>query len=111
MLEHIQEKKENIKDFLFIGGITDKNKTDLVFEYRDNNGVLRNYTPDFLVIKKDDEIIFLETKGNHLAKDFEIKEKYFKAYLTDQFKYKLLLSEHSNITIEDKQFIQYEVLK
>ena len=111
VLEQIQEKKENIKHFLFIGGITDTSKTDLVFEYRDKDGVLRNYTPDFLVIKNNEEFIFLETKGKHLEEGFKIKEKYFKSYLADKFKYKLFVSENENITTKDKQFIQNEVLK
>lgn len=110
VLEQIKEKKENIKYFLFVGGITDKSKTDLIFEYRDKNGVLRNYTPDFLIIKKNGEIIFLETKGKHLAENFKIKEEYFKQYLKDNFTYKLLVSETENITVNDKQFI-YKALK
>lgn len=108
VLEEIDEKKENIKDFLFIGGITDKSKTDLVFEYRDTNNILRNYTPDFLVIKTNGEFIFVETKGKHLLEDFKIKEHYFKSYLTDKIKYKLMASEDSNLLDDDKKFILKE---
>ena len=63
IFSQLENMKQNIEDFLFIGGITDKNKTDLIFEYEDKNGVFRNYTPDFLVIKKNGECLFLETKG------------------------------------------------
>ncbi len=108
-IEQIQEKKENIKDFLFVGGITDRDKTDLIFEYRDKDGRLRNYTPDFLILKNNGETIFLETKGKHLAENFKVKEKYFKTYLKDQFKYKLLVSEGKNIRLEDKEWLQKEI--
>ena len=81
-----------------------------MFEYRDKNNILKNYTPDFLVIKTNGEFVFLETKGAHLAEDFKIKERYFTSYLTDKIKYTLLLSEGDSITIEDKQHIQ-EVLQ
>ncbi len=110
-LAMIQEKRENIKDFLFTGGITDKNKTDLVFEYRDKEGMLRNYTPDFLIIKKNGEFIFIESKGKHLAENFKIKEEYFLSYLTENCTYKLLVSENENILMDDKQWIQKQIDK
>lgn len=110
ILQQINEKKENIKDFLFIGGITDKRKTDLVFEYRDKDGILRNYTPDFLIIKQNNEMIFLETKGKHLEENFKIKEKYFKKYLTDKIKFKLMVSDDKNINEEDKEYIQNKII-
>ena len=70
ILNIIHAKKEQIRDFLFIGGITDRSKTDLVFEYKDKAGALRNYTPDFLIIKNNGEFIFIETKGDHLLDGF-----------------------------------------
>lgn len=104
------ERKKNVEHFLFIGGITDKSKTDLVFEYLSKNGVYKNYTPDFLVILKNGEFIFLETKSKMLEEDFKVKEKHFKQYLTDNIKYKLMLSENTDIVQEDKKYIT-EVLK
>ena len=109
ILEQIGERRDNVKEFLFTGGMTDRNKTDLVFEYRDKKGRYRNYTPDFLLIRNNGEFIFLETKGKHLEEHFEIKERYFKRYLTDEIKYKLLVSETEHIAMEDKQWVQGEV--
>ena len=105
VLNKLNEKKENIRYFLFIGGITDKKKTDLVFEYEDKNGIFRNYTPDFLLIKKNEERIFLETKGSHLKEGFNVKENYFKKQLKDEFTYKLFISDDENIKEEDKKVI------
>lgn len=105
ILEKINGQKGNVKHFFFIGGITDKNKTDLAFEYEDKNGIFRNYTPDFLIIKENGEMLFLETKGQHLAEEFKVKESYFKNYLRDKLQFKLLVSESSHITQEDKNFI------
>lgn len=45
-----------------------------------------------------------------LEEDFKVKEKHFKQYLTDNIKYKLMLSENTDIVQEDKKYIT-EVLK
>jgi len=110
VLEQIDECKENIRDFLFVGGITDRSKTDLVFEYRDEKGRLRNYTPDFLILKGNGKFIFLETKGKHLVEDFKIKEKFLKKYLHEQLKYELLVSESNLIAEKDKQYL-FKIIK
>ena len=36
---------------------------------------------------------------------FKIKEEYFKKHLTENTKYKLLVSEGENIAKEDKEFV------
>ena len=110
-LETINEKPENIEHFLFIGGITAPSRTDLIFEYRDKDGRLRNYTPDFLIIKKNGKMIFVETKGKYLAEDLEIKKRYFKTYLTEQIQYIPMVSETDDLVMEDKKFIIEEIKK
>ena len=71
MIEALNENPDDIKDIYFTGAITDPNKTQFFFEYKDKDGKWRNYTPDFVIHKKDGKTLIVEVK----AKPFKDEEK------------------------------------
>lgn len=59
----LNENPDDIEDIYFTGAITDSNKTEFLFEYKNNKGKTSTYTPDFLLIKKTGQILIVEIKG------------------------------------------------
>lgn len=52
VLRRLNVEPWEVDDVYFTGALTDPNKTDFFVEYRDAEGRLRRYTPDFIVRKK-----------------------------------------------------------
>jgi len=53
---------DEVQEVYFTGAITDPAKTDLVFAYRDADGRIRHYTPDFVVRAHDGRWLLVEIK-------------------------------------------------
>ena len=51
-----------IDDFYFTGALTSASKSDLRVEYKDVNGKWRDYTPDFVIRRKDGKCLLVEIK-------------------------------------------------
>ncbi|CAN5528242.1 hypothetical protein BH20CHL6_BH20CHL6_15580 [soil metagenome] len=51
-----------VQEVYFTGAVTDPAKTDLVFAYRDGDGRIRHYTPDFVVRARDGRWLLVEIK-------------------------------------------------
>jgi len=51
-----------VQEVYFTGAVTDPAKTDLVFAYRDADGRIRHYTPDFVIRARDDRWLLVEIK-------------------------------------------------
>jgi len=102
LLDKLDEDPDNIKGIYFTGAITDSNKTDFIFEYKDKSGKWRAYTPDFVLIKNDDTILIVEVKGDPY-KD-EQKEKALKEVEEtnkDKIKYHIVSTDREQIDFED----------
>jgi hypothetical protein len=67
----INENPDDIEDIFFTGAITDPKKTDFLFEYQDKTGKWRNYTPDFLLRKKDGQCLIIEIKADPFMSEFK----------------------------------------
>jgi len=63
MLTKLGEDPDNVEDIYYTGAINEPAKTDFIFEYKDNNGDWHNYTPDFLIRKKDGKSLIVEVKA------------------------------------------------
>jgi len=63
ILRELNEDPDDIEDIYFTGAIDDPNKTDFFFEYKDKEGRWHNYTPDFLIRKKNGKMLIVEIKG------------------------------------------------
>ena len=94
MLDKLGEDPDNIDDIYFTGALTDREKTDFAFEYKDNKGDWHSYTPDFLIRKKDGKSLIVEVKGKPYRNEAAEKEmKQLEAINPDKIKYELLLLE------------------
>jgi len=94
MLDKLGEDPDNVEDIYFTGALTDREKTDFAFEYKDNKGDWHSYTPDFLIRKKDGKSLIVEVKGKPYRNEAAEKEmKQLEAINPDKIKYELLLLE------------------
>ncbi len=102
LLSMLNENPEEVEDIYFTGAITDPNKTDFIFEYKGKDGRWHNYTPDFLIKKKDGKILIVEIKAEAF-RDKE-KEKAMKAIQglnPDRLKYEILITDKEEIGFEN----------
>lgn len=65
MLRALNESPDQVEDIYFTGALTDPKKTDFYVTYKDNDGTWRNYTPDFIIRRKDGKTLIVEVKKEH----------------------------------------------
>lgn len=102
LLNKLDEDTDNVEAVYFTGAITDAKKTDIIFEYKDVHGAWRNYTPDFLIIKKDGKIIIVEVKGEPYKN--EQKEKAIKQIADinkERIKYHIVSTQNDKVDYTD----------
>ena len=63
LLEMLKQQPEQVKDIYFTGALTDTKKTDFFIEYRGMDGRMHNYTPDFVIRRKDGKRLIVEIKS------------------------------------------------
>ena len=73
ILRELNQDPDDVEDIYFTGAITDPKKTDFIFEYKDNEGKWRNYSPDFLIRKKNGKMLIVEIKGSDRASNDKVK--------------------------------------
>ena len=94
MLDELGEDPDDVEDIYYTGALTDSEKTDFVFQYKDEKGEWRNYTPDFLIRKKNGKSLIVEVKGKPYRNEEAEKEmKELEKINRDKLKYELLLLE------------------
>ena len=54
---------DDVEDVYFTGALTDTRKTDFFIEYRGKDGRMHNYTPDFIIRRKDGKCMIVEIKS------------------------------------------------
>lgn len=102
MITALNEDPDDIEDVYFTGAITDSEKTDFLFEYKDKNGKWRNYTPDFVIRKKNDKILIVEIKGEVFRDETkEMAIRKIENLNPDKLKYEVLLTHENEIGIEN----------
>ena len=102
LIRMLNENPSNIEDIYYTGAVTDPGKTDFIFEYKAKDGRWHNYTPDFLIKKKDGKIVIVEVKAEPFrdeAKEKAIKE--IEGLNPDKLKYEILLTDKSEIGFEN----------
>jgi hypothetical protein len=110
LLNILNENPADVEDIYFTGEITDPNKTDFIFEYKGNDGKWHNYTPDFLIKKKNGKMLIIEIKAEPY-KDPE-KEKAIKeieGLNPDRLKYEILITDRDEIGIENINKVKEEI--
>lgn len=102
LLLMLNEDPADIEDIYFTGAITDPNKTDFVFEYKGKDGRWHNYTPDFLIKKKNGKMLIVEVKAETFrdeSKEKAIKE--IEGLNPDKLKYEILITDSDEIGFEN----------
>ncbi len=62
VLALLHQNPQDVDDIYFTGALTDTAKTDFFIEYRGKDGRMHNYTPDFIVRRKDGKCLIVEVK-------------------------------------------------
>jgi type III restriction enzyme len=98
LLLMLNENPADVEDIYFTGAITDPNKTDFIFEYKGKDGRWHNYTPDFLIKKKNGKMLIVEIKAEPYRdpeKEKAIKE--IEGLNPDRLKYEILITDRDEI--------------
>ena len=102
MLEKLDEDPDNIEGIYFTGAFTDSKKTDFVFEYKNKNGKWSNYTPDFVIMKKDGKILIVEIKGDPFKNQLiENAMKEIENINPDKIKYEIVATDKDTLDFTD----------
>jgi hypothetical protein len=109
LLEMLKQKPTDVEDIYFTGALTDTKKTDFFIEYRGLDGRMHNYTPDFVIRRKDGKCLIVEIKSER-ERGHEIDgENGAKAVATrkwehlnpDKLKYQMIFVKQDTINNED----------
>ena len=102
LLNMLNENPADIEDIYFTGAVNDPNKTDFIFEYKGKDGNWHNYTPDFLIKKKNGKMLIIEIKAEPYRD--EEKEKAIKeieGLNPDKIKYQILITDRDEIGFDN----------
>lgn len=101
ILDILEEEIDDVEGFYFIGSITDSKKSDFVFEYLGKDGRMHNYTPDFLIKKKNGKVIIVEIKGKPFRnEEEEILIRKLEEINPEKLKYEILLIDNDTLSFE-----------
>lgn len=103
-----------MQDVYFTGALTDPKKTDFFIEYRGLDGRMHNYTPDFIVRRRDGKCLIVEVKrererdhaidGEHGAKAMAIKK--WEGLNPERLTYQMVFTPGEGISADDMIWIQ-----
>jgi hypothetical protein len=107
LLLMLKENPNDVEDIYFTGAITSKDKTEFIFEYKGSDDKWHNYTPDFLIKKKNGKIIIVEIKGKPFkVEGVEKAMREIEELNPDVVKYKILETEQDTL-----KYGEFEKLK
>lgn len=109
LLEMLKQNPNEVEDIYFTGALTDTKKTDFFIEYRGNDGRMHNYTPDFVIRRKDGKCLIVEIKSERERENEIDGENGAKALATrkweslnpDKLKYQMIFVKQDSVSHED----------
>src|SRR6266498_5111862 len=109
LLEMLKQKPDDVEDIYFTGALTDTKKTDFFIEYRGVDGRMHNYTPDFIIRRKDGKCLIIEVKSEKERANEIDGENGAKALATrkweglnpDKLKYQMIFTPSESIGAND----------
>ena len=99
ILDSLNTSREDVKVFLFTGGLTDPKKTDFHFEYKGVDDNYHRYFPDFVIVKNSGEFYIVEIKSerDRMNPTVEAKrkavERLEELQSNDRFKYHIIYTD------------------
>lgn len=106
VLSMLNTDPNDVKTFLFTGGLTDPKKTDFHFEYLGEDKRYHLYFPDFVVVKKTGEFYIIEVKSQHKQDDKTVEAKKkaverLRAMQPDKFRYQVIYVSANVVEVEE----------
>ena len=109
LLEMLKQEPEDVEDIYFTGALTDTRKTDFFIEYRGLDGRMHNYTPDFVIRRKDGKCLIVEIKSERERGNDIDGENGAKAIAThkweslnpDKLMYQMIFTSTDSVGAED----------
>jgi hypothetical protein len=109
----LNQKPDEVEDIYFTGALTEPKKTDFFIEYRGVDGRMHNYTPDFVIRRRDDKYLIVEIKSERERTDEIDGEAGAKALATrawtdlnpDLLKYQMVFTSGDEVGHEEIQHI------
>ena len=112
LLLMLGENPDDIEDVYFTGGITSRDKTEFIFEYKGSDGKWHNYTPDFLIKKKNGKIIIVEIKGEPFrVKKIEKSMREIEELNPEKVKYEILETEKDRLKFGEFEKVRNWIYK
>ena len=112
VLRELNEDKDDVEDIYFTGAIDDPNKTDFFFEYKDKKGGWHNYTPDFLIRKKNGKMLIVEIKGEPFRDRQKEKEmRQVENLNPERLKYEILETTREELTFGELEKVKKWIYK
>ena len=99
ILDTLNTSVEDVKVFLFTGGLTDPKKTDFHFEYKGVDDNYHRYFPDFVIVKNTGEFYIVEIKSERdrmnptVAAKRKAVERLEQLQSNDRFKYHIIYTD------------------
>lgn len=101
LLEILNEEPADIQDIYYTGGISDPKKTDFLFEYKGKDGEFHNYSPDFMIRRKDGRVYVVEVKAERFKDEAkEKKMRRIEGLNPDSLKYEIVETEGDQVTFD-----------
>ena len=102
LLDKLNTDPDDIKGIYFTGALTDSNKTDFLFEYKDEKGKWHTYTPDFVIIKKNNKVLVVEIKGDPFKDKLkEVALREIENSNKDKIKYEIVSTVNDTVDLTD----------
>ena len=102
LLDKLNEDPDDIKGIYFTGALTDSNKTDFLFEYKDEKGKWHTYTPDFIIIKNNNKVLIIEIKGDPFKDKLkEVALREIENSNKDKIKYEIVSTVNDTVDLTD----------
>lgn len=114
ILRELNEDPDHVEDIYFTGAIDDPNKTDFFFEYKDKEGKWHNYTPDFLIRKKNGKMLIVEITGEPDRGNKSLKEKEMRRVEKlnpERLKYEILETSRAELGFNEVEKVKKWIYK
>ena len=112
LLEILNEDPADVEDIYYTGGMDDPNKTEFLFEYKGKDGEYHNYSPDFLIRRKNGKMIIVEVKAERFKE--EEKEKGMRrieGLNPDRLKYEIVETKGEQLIFEGLNKVREAIYK
>ena len=112
LLGILDEDPADIEDIYYTGGMDDPNKTEFLFEYKGRDDEYHNYSPDFLIRRKNGKVIIVEIKAERFKEKEKEKEmRRIEGLNPDRLKYEIVETKGEQLTFEGLNQVREAIYK